>query len=200
VEYATDAIDRLHTTAEAHHRVMVLEVMGRYAGWIALYAGMAGGADVILIPEIPYSTAAIVRKIREREKAGRRFSIVVVAEGASPAGGEPSFVGETKRYGGIAERLAAEIEDASGKETRTLVLGHIQRGGSPIPYDRNLALRFGAAAVRCIERGNYGCMVALQGSGIRAVPLGDAIQETKTVPMDGELVLTARRLGISFGD
>jgi 6-phosphofructokinase 1 len=200
VEVATDAIGRLHSTAEAHQRVMVVQVMGRHTGWIAMESGLAGGADVILIPEIPYSTAAIVRKIKEREKTGRRFSIVVVAEGASPAGGEPSFVGETKRYGGIAERLAAEIEDASGKETRTLVLGHIQRGGSPIPYDRNLALRFGAAAVRCIERGNYGCMVALQGNGIRAVPLGDAIQETKTVPMDGELVLTARRLGISFGD
>jgi 6-phosphofructokinase 1 len=200
VEVATDAIGRLHSTAEAHQRVMVVQVMGRHTGWIAMESGLAGGADVILIPEIPYSTAEIVKKIRERERAGRRFSIVVVAEGARPAGGEPSFVGETKRYGGIAERLAAEIEEQSGKETRTLVLGHIQRGGSPIPYDRNLALRFGAAAVRCVERGNYGCMVALQGNAIRAVPLGDAIQETKKVMVDGELVLTARRLGICFGD
>ena len=200
VEVATEAIGRLHSTAEAHQRVMVVQVMGRHTGWIAMESGLAGGADVILIPEIPYSTEAIVSKIKEREAAGRRFSIVVVAEGARPAGGEPSFVGETRRYGGIAERLASEIEERSGKETRTLVLGHIQRGGSPSPYDRNLALRFGAAAVRCVERGNYGCMVALQGNGIRAVPLGDAIQETKTVPLNGELVQTARRLGVSFGD
>jgi 6-phosphofructokinase 1 len=141
-----------------------------------------------------------VDKIREREEHGRRFSIVVVAVGALPAGGTPSFVGETRRYGGIAERIAQDIEALCGKETRSLVLGHIQRGGEPNPYDRNLALRFGAAAVRCVERGSYGSMVALQGKVIRPVPLGDAIEQVKRVPPDSEVVLTARRLGLSFGD
>jgi phosphofructokinase-like protein len=200
VDVATDAIGRLHSTAEAHQRVMVVQVMGRHTGWIALESGLAGGADVILIPEIPYSVERIAEKILERERAGRRFSIVVVAEGAHPAGGTPSFVGGSRRYGGIADRLAVEIEEASGKETRTLTLGHIQRGGSPTPYDRNLALRFGAAAVRAIEKGNFGCMVALQGKSVRSIPLGDAVQEIKRVAADGEVVETARRLGVSFGD
>ncbi|MDP9349184.1 MAG: 6-phosphofructokinase [Gemmatimonadota bacterium] len=200
VDVATDAIGRLHSTAEAHQRVMVVQVMGRHTGWIALESGLAGGADVILIPEIPYSVERIAEKILERERAGRRFSIVVVAEGAHPAGGAPSFVGGSRRYGGIADLLAAEIEEASGKETRTLTLGHIQRGGSPTPYDRNLALRFGAAAVRAIEKGNFGSMVALQGKSVRSIPLGDAVQEIKRVPPEGELVQTARRLGVSFGD
>jgi phosphofructokinase-like protein len=200
VEVATDAIGRLHSTAEAHQRVMVVQVMGRHTGWIALESGLAGGADVILIPEIPYSVERIAEKITERERAGRRFSIVVVAEGAHPRGGAPSFVGQTRRYGGIAERLAAEIEQASGKETRTLTLGHIQRGGSPNAYDRNLALRFGAAAVRAVEKGNFGSMVALQGKTVASVPLGDVVGEAKRVSAGGDLVTTARRLGISFGD
>jgi phosphofructokinase-like protein len=200
VDVATEAIGRLHSTAEAHQRVMVAQVMGRHTGWIALESGLAGGADVILIPEIPYSVDRIVAKIQERDRSRRRFSIIVIAEGASVAGGSPSFVEGTGRYGGIADRLAEEIAEATGKETRTLTLGHIQRGGSPVPYDRNLALRFGAAAVHAIERGNFGCMVALQGKSVRSVPLGDAVTDTKRVDPHGEVVRTARRLGVSFGD
>jgi ATP-dependent phosphofructokinase / diphosphate-dependent phosphofructokinase len=200
VDVATDAIGRLHSTAEAHQRVMVVQVMGRHTGWIALESGLAGTADVILIPEIPYSVDSILEKIAERERARRRFSIIVVAEGARAAGGEPSYADDTGRYGGIGDRLAAEIEQRSGKETRTLTLGHIQRGGSPVPYDRNLALRFGAAAVHAVERGNFGCMVALQGKDVRSVPLGEAITNIKKVPVDCEVVRTARRLGVSFGD
>ncbi len=200
VEVATDAIGRLHSTAEAHQRVMVVQLMGRHTGWIALESGLAGGGDVILIPEIPYSIDRIVEKVRERDASGRRFSIVVAAEGAYPAGGEPSFLDRSGRYGGIADRLAAEIEAASGKETRTLVLGHIQRGGSPIAYDRNIALRFGAAAVRCIRDRNLGTMVALQGAAVRAVPLRDAVGEIKRVSPDNDLVVAARQLGVSFGD
>jgi phosphofructokinase-like protein len=200
VDVATEAIGRLHSTAEAHQRVMVVQVMGRHTGWIALESGLAGGADVILIPEIPFSVDKILEKIEERERTRRRFSIIVVAEGASAAGGSPSYLHGTARYGGIAESLAAEIEDASGKETRTLTLGHIQRGGSPVPFDRNLALRFGAAAVHGIERGNFGCMVALQGKAVKSVPLGEAITDIKRVPVDGEVVRTARRLGVCLGD
>jgi ATP-dependent phosphofructokinase / diphosphate-dependent phosphofructokinase len=200
VEVATDAIGRLHSTAEAHQRAMVVQVMGRHTGWIALESGLAGGADVILIPEIPYDVAEISEKIIQRDRAGRRFSIVVIAEGALPEGGEPSYADQTGRYGGIAERLAEEIEERTGKETRTLVLGHIQRGGTPIAYDRNLALRFGAAAVRCIHEGNLGTMVALQGSRIHAVPLAEAVRGLKKVPLDSDLVMTARQLGISLGD
>jgi phosphofructokinase-like protein len=200
VEVATDAIGRLHSTAEAHQRAMVVQVMGRHTGWIALESGLAGGADVIVIPEIPYSLDSIIDKIRHRDEVGRRFSIVVVAEGAVPRDGEPSFIGETRRYGGIAERLAGEIEDRSGKETRTLVLGHIQRGGSPTAFDRNLALRFGAAAVRCINEGSLGTMVALKGQRILPVPLGEAVEEIKRVQLDSDLVMTARQLGISMGD
>jgi len=200
VDVATDAIGRLHSTAEAHQRVMVVQVMGRHTGWIALQSGLAGTADVILIPEIPYSVDRILEKIAAREKARRRFTIIVVAEGARAAGGEPSYADATGRYGGICDLLAAEIEQRSGKETRTLTLGHIQRGGSPVPYDRNLALRFGAAAVHAVERGNFGCMVALQGNEVRSVPLGEAVTQIKKVPVDGELVRTARRLGVSFGD
>jgi phosphofructokinase-like protein len=199
VEVATDAIGRLHSTAEAHRRVMVVEVMGRHAGWIALEAGMAGGADVILTPEIPYSVESVAAKVLERERAGQRFSIVVVAEGALPRGGAPSFV-EGTRYGGIAERLAEEIERRSGKETRTLVLGHVQRGGEPTPFDRSLALRYGAAAVRCVEGGRFGSMVALRAGSIREVPLAEAVRENRRIPSDSDALLTARQLGISLGD
>lgn len=199
VEVATDAIGRLHPTAEAHQRVMVVEVMGRHTGWIALESGLAGGADVIVIPEIPYRLEPIVAKIRERDAARRRFSIVVAAEGSRPADGQPSFVAEG-RYGGIAERLAAEIAARTGKETRTLVLGHIQRGGPPIAYDRILAFRFGAAAVRCVVAGQFGVMVALQGNRICPVPLAEAVRTIKYVPLDSDLVRTARELGICLGD
>ncbi len=200
VEVATDAIGRLHSTAEAHQRAMIVQVMGRHTGWIALESGLAGGADVILIPEIPYYPESIAAKIHERDQSGRRFSIIVVAEGAKPAGGEPSYADESGRYGGIADRLAMKLERLTNKETRTLVLGHIQRGGTPIAYDRNLALRFGAAAVRCIDEGSLGTMVALKGSEIRPVPLEDAVKELKRVPTDSDTVLTARQLGISLGD
>jgi 6-phosphofructokinase 1 len=200
VEVATDAIGRLHSTAEAHQRVMVVQVMGRHTGWIALESGLAGGADVILVPEIPYYLERIAEKVHERDRHGRRFSIVVVAEGAIPAGGQPSYVDATGRYGGIADRIAEEIQAVTGKETRPMVLGHIQRGGSPIAYDRNLALRFGAAAVRCIRQGSLGTMVALQGADVRAVPLAEAISEIKRVPLDNDLVVSARQLGISLGD
>jgi phosphofructokinase-like protein len=200
VEVATDAIGRLHSTAEAHQRVMIVQVMGRHTGWIALESGMAGGADVILMPEIPYRLDRIVEKVRERDETGRRFSIIVVAEGARPADGEPSYADTTGRYGGIADAMASEIERLTGKEARTLVLGHIQRGGSPIAYDRNLSLRFGAAAVRCIRDRELGTMVALQGGSIHAVPLEDAVGEIKRVPLDADLVTAARQLGVSFGD
>jgi ATP-dependent phosphofructokinase / diphosphate-dependent phosphofructokinase len=200
VEVATDAIGRLHSTAESHQRAMVVELMGRHTGWIALHAGIAATADVILLPEIPYDVDRIAEKIRHRDSIGRRFSIVVAAEGATPQGGEPSIVDPSGRYGGLAERLAQQIEEATGKEARTLVLGHIQRGGGPIAYDRLLALRFGAAAVRCIAEGSLGTMVALQGDAIRAVPIADAVAHLKRVPVDSDIVMTARQLGISFGD
>lgn len=200
VEVATDALGRLHSTAEAHQRVMVVQVMGRHTGWIALESGMAGGADVILIPEIPYHVDRIAEKVRQRDRMGRRFSIVVVAEGAAAAGGQPSYADATGRYGGIADKLAAELAAATGKETRSLVLGHIQRGGEPLAYDRNLALRFGAAAVRCIREGRLGTMVAQQGQSIRTVPLADAVRDVKRIPLDHDLMVAARQLGISFGD
>lgn len=200
VDVATDAIGRLHSTAEAHQRVMVVQVMGRHTGWIALESGMAGGADVILIPEIPYSLQRIAEKVKERDRSGRRFSIVVAAEGARPAGGEPSVVDASGRYGGIAGRIAAELEALTSKETRDMVLGHIQRGGGPIAYDRNLALRFGTAAIRCVRERAFGTMVALQGDQVRAVQLGDAVREIKRVPLGNDRVIAARQLGISFGD
>ncbi|MBW3554941.1 MAG: 6-phosphofructokinase, partial [Gemmatimonadetes bacterium] len=202
---ASDAIDKLHSTAESHERVMVVELMGRHTGWIALFAGVSATADVILIPEIPFSFEKVVEKVRERDASGRRFAIVVVAEGASPAEGESvireaAAPGRAARYGGLAEQVAAEIAARTGKETRSLVLGHLQRGGSPIAYDRLVALRFGAAAVRCVADGSVGTMVALDPPDVRAVPLEDAIRTLKAVPPDSDIVQTARDLGISFGD
>ena len=205
VEVATDAIDRLHSTAEAHERVFTIEVMGRYAGWIALYAGLAGGADVILIPEIPYRIDRICQKILERETRGRHFSLVVVAEGAKPLDGEMTIKGARQGgrgepvLGGIAERLATEIHQKTGKETRSVVLGHIQRGGSPTAYDRLLALRFGAAAVRVIAEGLTSVMVALDPPTVRTVPLAEATRRMKTVPLDGDVIHTAREMGVSLG-
>jgi phosphofructokinase-like protein len=205
VQTASDAIDKLHSTAESHERVMVVELMGRHTGWIALFAGVSATADVILIPEIPYRMDLICEKIRERDESGRRFSIVVVAEGATPVEGDVSLVEEAQpgamaRLGGIGERVAQEIAERTGKETRSLVLGHLQRGGSPIAYDRLIALRFGAAAVRCVAEERYGTMVALDPPDVRAVPLEEAIERTKTVPLDSDILQTARDLGISFGD
>ncbi len=203
---ATEAIDRLHSTAESHERVMVIELMGRDAGWISLHSGIAGSADVVLIPEIPFELESVYRKIRDREAHGRHFSIVVVAEGALPKGGhqltlEAAGGGrEEARLGGIGEWLAEKIEKDTGKETRHMVLGHLQRGGGPVAYDRLLALRFGAAAVRCVEMRAFGTMVALQPPRVVAVPMAEAIRERKLVPVDGDLIQTARDLGISLGD
>jgi len=205
VSFATDAIDRLHTTAEAHHRVMVVEVMGRNTGWIALYAGVAGGADVILIPEIPFDLEGVAARIRAREALGARFSIVVVAEGAKPVGGSVSLVragqGEyVERLGGVAMRITPELERLTGKEARTVVLGHLQRGGSPTSFDRMLATRFGARAVEILMAGEYGSMVAFHPPDIVAVPLEKIVGRTRTVPLDFDVIRTARAMGISLGD
>ena len=205
VSVATEAIDRLHSTAEAHERVFTVEVMGRYAGWIALHAGIAGGADAILIPEIPYDIDAVCRKILEREARGRRFSIVVVAEGAKPRGGDmvakqAGDAGREMVLGGIAERVAREIQQTAGKETRSVVLGHLQRGGRPSSYDRLLALRFGAAAVRLIAEGRSNIMVALDPPNVLTVPLEEATRRMKTVPLDSDTVMAAREMGLSLGD
>jgi len=205
VACATDALDRLHTTAESHNRVMVLEVMGRYAGWIALFAGVAGGADVILIPEIPFSYESICAKIQERETVGKKFTIVIVAEGAQEKDGE--FVtsrahiktGEA-RLGGIGAILSAEIEKCTGKESRVCVLGHLQRGGSPTTFDRALCSIFGATAVELVAAGEFGKMVAFAGPQVGSIKISDAIGKLKTVRSDGNLVRTARALGICFGD
>ena len=205
VRTATEAIDKLHSTAESHERVMVVEVMGRHAGWIALNSGLAGGADVILIPEIPFRAESVVAKVREREAHGRHFSIVVVAEGAVPADGTLVYqsdadVGGVARLGGIGERVAEMIHRETGKETRWLTLGHLQRGGSPTTFDRLLGLRFGAAAVRAVERGQFGHMVALDPPTILTVPMDDALGIIKGVPLDADSVLTARDLGVCLGD
>ena len=205
VNTALEAIDKLHTTAESHDRVIVLEVMGRHAGFIALHSGLAGTADVILIPEIPYDIGKVCEKIMERDRAGRRFSIVVAAEGAFPRGGRESILGESlpgqaKRVGGIADTIAREIATITGKETRSLVLGHLQRGGMPTGYDRLLAARFGGAAVRAVEEGRWGHMVALQSPHIVTIPISQVLGETKRVDPNHDTVLTARATGISFGD
>ncbi len=205
VSCATDALDRLHTTAESHNRVMVLEVMGRYAGWIGLYAGVAGGADVVLIPEVPFSYDSICAKIQEREERGRRFTIVVVAEGAREQGADfVTSAAETKigeaRLGGIGAVVTAQIEKRTGKETRCCVLGHLQRGGCPTTFDRALCSMFGAEAVECVAAGDFGKMVAWQGSHVSAVPISQAVGKLKTVPPDGDLIRTARALGICMGD
>jgi 6-phosphofructokinase 1 len=204
VTVATEAVDRLHSTAEAHERVFVVEVMGRYAGWIALHSGVSATADVVLIPEIPFDIDKVCEKIVDREARGRRFSIVVVAEGAKPVGGEmvarDQGAGREILLGGIAQQVAHEISRRTGKETRTVVLGHLQRGGRPTTFDRLLALRFGAAAVRMVEKRSFGTMVALDPPNVLAVPLEVATERMKSVPLDGDTVLTARDLGICLGD
>lgn len=205
VQTATDAIDKLHSTAESHERIMVVEVMGRDTGWIALHSGISGSADVILIPEIPYDIERVAAKIRRRYQRGRRFALVVVAEGAVGQDGSASFVAEAQpgaaaRYGGIAERLASQLSELTGFESRSLVLGHLQRGGSPTAYDRLIALRFGAAAVRLVAEERFGTMVALDPPEIRAVPIADAIRQLKRVSTDSDIVQTGRDIGVSFGD
>jgi len=205
VSFATDAIDRLHTTAEAHRRIMVVEVMGRYAGWIALHAGVAGGADVILIPEIPYDLETVARCIRDRDAWGARFSIVVIAEGARPKGGQVSLIeeahrGQVERLGGAGMACSKELEARTGKEARYVVLGHLQRGGAPTSSDRTLATRFGGKAVELILSGQFGTMVANRPPDLVAVPIEEVVGKVKTVPLDSDLVQTARALGVSFGD
>jgi len=205
VNTALEAIDKLHTTAESHDRVIVLEVMGRHAGFIALHSGLAGTADVILIPETPYDIGKVCEKIVDRDRAGRRFSIVVAAEGAFPRGGHEatmgaSLPGQAKRVGGIADTIAREIQEITGKETRSLVLGHLQRGGQPTGYDRLLATRFGGAAVRAVGNQKWGHMVALQSPHIVTIPIAQALGEPKRVDPNHDTVLTARATGISFGD
>ncbi len=203
---ATEAIDKLHTTAESHHRVMVLEVMGREAGWIALESGLSGGADVILIPEIPFDFEAICRKISERSELGIKFSIVVVSEGAFPRGGEPTYQsvpvgnhGTVRRLGGVGEKVAGEISRRLNLETRVTVLGHLQRGGAPIPFDRFLATRFGEAAVRLIAEGKWNHMVCLRGRKVEAVPIEKAVGANKLVDPNGQIVKMAEALGICLG-
>ena len=205
VDFATDAIDRLHTTAEAHKRILVVEVMGRYAGWIALYAGVAGGADAILIPEIPFDLELVAARLRERDKWGARFSIVVVAEGAFPKGGKPSLLekahgGYVERLGGIGAQVCGALARLTEKETRSVVLGHLQRGGAPTSFDRVLATRFGAKAVELVKQGAFDTMVAFDPPDIIARRLEDVVGKTKTVPMDSDLLLTAKALGVTFGD
>ncbi len=199
LQVATDAIDRLHTTAASHNRVMVLEVMGRHTGWIALHAGLAGGADIILIPEIPFDIEVLAEKVRERDAQGSTFSIVVVAEGARPKGGSEMYVAEG-RLGGIGHFVGEKIQQLTGKDTRVVVLGHVQRGGSPSPYDRLLSTRYGAAAVKAAVDEVFGEMVALRSDEITTVPLAEATGHLKTVRPRSDLVLSARSLGVSFGD
>lgn len=205
VNTARDALDKLHTTAESHRRVLVVEVMGRHAGWIALHSGIAGGADVILIPEIPYDPAKVAHSIMVRERLGKRFSIVVAAEGAFPIGGKPTHTeakhaGREQRLGGIGERVASAVTELTGKETRVVILGHLQRGGPPTTFDRVLGTRFGAAAARLIKKGAFGRMVALLPPDVESVPIRDAIGQMKTVPVNNDIIKSAREIGISFGD
>lgn len=204
VTFATECLDRLHSTAASHGRIMVVEVMGRYAGWIALHSGVAGSADVILLPEIPYDLRNVVDKVKSRVEQGSQFSIVVVAEGARPKGGDVTVketeLGHEIRLGGIGEKVARELQGLTGKETRVVVLGHLLRGGTPTASDRLIALRFGAAAVRALEEGRSGVMVALDPPEVNYVPFDEATSRRKTVPLDSDTILTARDLGICLGD
>lgn len=204
VTCACEAVDRLHTTAESHHRVMVLEVMGRYAGWIALHSGLAGGADCILIPEVPYKLESIVAKIEKRKRQGKLFSLIVIAEGAYPMGGNITVArivegsAEKIRLGGVGEKLAREIEELTGVESRCTVLGHLQRGGSPTAFDRILATRYGVAAVNTLMDGQFGCMVALQKNEITQVPIKEIVGQIRNVPLAA--LTDGKSIGICFGD
>ncbi|MDX1618598.1 MAG: ATP-dependent 6-phosphofructokinase [Balneolaceae bacterium] len=201
---ATEAIDRITTTAESHERLMVVEVMGRYAGWIALYSGLASTGDVILIPEIPFSYDSIVDKIRERESKDKHYTMIITAEGAKPKGGEIVTKGKTPgqevQLGGIASRIAHELSERTGQESRSVVLGHLQRGGSPTTYDRLISLRFGAAAVRCVQAGDYNKLVVLKDNKLTSIPISDVAGKMKAVPLDSDVVQTARDVGICLGD
>lgn len=206
VDVATDALDRLHTTAASHHRIMVLEVMGRYSGWIALYAGIAGGADAILIPEIPYNIEYVASKIMRRKELGKNFSVIVVAEGAREMGGDVVVQNVVEgspdpiRLGGIGDKVAMELEKLCGNESRATILGHLQRGGSPSATDRILSSRYGIAAVKLAEQGLFGNMVTLKGNEMGYDSLENVIDNNKFVDIDGEIVEAAKSLGIVFGD
>jgi len=204
VSFASDCIDRLFSTATSHGRILVVEVMGRYAGWIALHAGVASGAHAILIPEIPFALEPVAATIAQREQRGAEFSIVVVAEGAAPPGGAVSVlgkaVGQAEKLGGVGEVVAKGLEQLTGKEARTVVLGHLLRGGTPTAFDRLLGLRFGAAAVRALDDGESGVMVALDPPNVHYVPIREATSRLKSVAIDCDTMLTARDMGISFGD
>jgi len=202
---AAEAIDRIHTTAQSHHRVMLVEIMGRYAGWLTLSAGIAGGADVILLPEIEYDIDVICAKVKERSHKGRRFSIIAVAEGAKPHGGELVVSRVVKdspdqiRLGGIALKLGNDIEDKTGLATRATVLGHLQRGGPPTAFDRVLATRYGVAAADLIAAGRINRMVALHGRDIDSVPIEEVGGKTRLIPMDSPLLEAARAVGTNLG-
>ena len=205
VSICTEAVDRLHTTAAAHHRVMILEVMGRNAGWIALYAGSAGGADIILIPEVPYSMEVICRAVKKRAQYGKKFSLIVVAEGAKEKGGIAIIKKRDLKnpypvkLGGVGSYLAEKIEKLAGLETRSANLGHIQRGGSPTPPDRNLGTLFGVHAVELIQRQTWGHMVCAQGNLIKSIPIVQAVSKLKVVPHDHPMVRACEAVGINFG-
>ena len=199
IDIATEALDRLHTTAASHDRVMILEVMGRNTGWIALHAGLAGSADLILIPEIPFCFDSIVKKVQARERSGSRFTNVVVAEGAVEVGKTAMYQDpDAIRLGGVGGYVSRRIQELTGKETRCVVLGHLQRGGSPNAFDRMLGTNLGSCAVRALASGETGKMVGLQAGTIVTVPLSEACKNIKSVPIDGQLVRTARDIGISF--
>jgi len=205
VTFATECLDRLHPTAESHQRIMVVEVMGRYAGWIALNAGISGNAHVILIPEIPYNLEKVAKKVLEREHLSRNYSIIIVAEGAKPLDGSTIVAtqaqgGHAERLGGIGDSVAQDLQRLTGKDARSVVLGHLLRGGSPTTTDRLLSLRFGAAAVRALAEGASNIMVALDPPTVRYVPIEEVAGRMKLVPPDCDSILTARDLGISFGD
>ncbi len=205
VSFATECLDRLHTTAESHHRVLVVEVMGRYAGWIALHAGIAGGAHAILLPELPYDLDKLADKLRERDADGRLYSLVVVAEGAQPLHGHRAVaaaaeIGHAERLGGIGEQVAAGLAQRTGKDARVVVLGHLLRGGSPTAFDRLAALRFGSAAVRALDEGLSGIMVSLSFPNVVYVKLEEVAGRMKTVPLDCDTLQTGRDLGLCFGD
>jgi 6-phosphofructokinase 1 len=205
VAFATECIDRLHSTAQSHQRVMVIEVMGRYAGWIALNSGIAGGVHAILLPEIPYDLEKVAARIRSRDQGGRLDSLVVVAEGASPKHGrravaQAADMGHAERLGGIGEQVTAELQEITGKDCRLVVLGHLLRGGSPTAFDRLTALRFGAAAIRALDEGQSGIMVALAFPNVDYVPLEQVAGRMKAVPLNSDTLLTGRDLGICFGD
>ncbi|MDZ7690121.1 MAG: ATP-dependent 6-phosphofructokinase [Balneolaceae bacterium] len=201
---ATQSIDRITTTAESHERLMVIEVMGRYTGWIALYSGLASTADVILIPEIPFTYESIIEKINERKSKGKNYTMIVVAEGAKRKGGEivtkGKALGQQEQLGGIAQKVADELQERTGQESRSVVLGHLQRGGSPTTYDRLISMRFGASAIRCVENKNYNQLVVLKDNKLTTIPLSDVAGKMKSVQLDSDTVQTARDVGICLGD